>query len=141
MNGHPQMPVPRGELSPQQLADRIRRWAESQGYGCQLGPHASEFGTVRVTEVLSAGKTGRTCHRAGPAIAIGRTGCDMNFPADGLMGAKHTEVRLSEDGAATLVDLGQGSGVFIRVRAQSQLDLHAGDILMMGDQQLRVEVG
>ncbi len=50
MNGHPLLPVPRGELSPQQLTDRIRRWAESQGHAYQLGPHASEFGIVRVSD-------------------------------------------------------------------------------------------
>jgi hypothetical protein len=50
MASHPQMPVPPGELSPQQLASRIRRWAESYGYGFHLGPHASEFGTVRVSD-------------------------------------------------------------------------------------------
>ena len=50
MNGHPQMPVPGGELSPQQLASRIHRWADSQGYGYQLGPHTSEFGIVRVSD-------------------------------------------------------------------------------------------
>jgi hypothetical protein len=46
----PKMPVPPGELSPQQLADRIRDWAASQGYRYSLGPHASEFGTVRVSD-------------------------------------------------------------------------------------------
>jgi hypothetical protein len=44
------MPVPRGELTPQQLADRIRRWAEGLGYAYQLRPHSSEFGTVRVDD-------------------------------------------------------------------------------------------
>ncbi len=96
---------------------------------------------MRVTEVLGGGKTGRTCHRSGPVIAIGRSGCDMNFPADGLLAARHAEIRLGDDGAATLVDLGQGSsGVFIRVRAQAQHDLQAGDVLMVGAQLLRLEV-
>jgi hypothetical protein len=97
---------------------------------------------VRVSEVLAGGKTGRTCHRTGPIIAIGRTGCDMNFPADSLMAAKHAEIRLGEDGSAALFDLGAGpSGVFVRVRAQGQQDLIGGDIVMLGDQLLRVEVG
>ncbi|TMA22207.1 MAG: FHA domain-containing protein, partial [Deltaproteobacteria bacterium] len=107
-----------------------------------LGAPRPQGNAVRVSEILAGGKTGRTCNRAGPVIAIGRTGCDMNFPSDALMAAKHTEVRISEDGTATLVDLGAGpSGVFVRVRAQSQHDLQGGDIVMVGDQILRVEVG
>jgi hypothetical protein len=50
MADHPKMPVPAQELTPQQLADRIRRWAESQEYEYQLGPHATEFGIVRVID-------------------------------------------------------------------------------------------
>ena len=66
----------------------------------------------------------------------------MNFPADSLLAAKHAEIRLAADGSATLADLGQGpAGVFLRVRAQQPVDLQAGDIVRVGDQQLRVEVG
>jgi len=107
-----------------------------------LGAPRPQGSAVRVCEVLGAGKLGRTCHRAGPAIAIGRTGCDMNFPSDSLLAARHAEVRIGDDGAATLVDLGQGpSGVFLRVRSQGQQDLQAGDVLQIGDQQLRIEMG
>ena len=96
----------------------------------------------RVTEVLLGAKTGRTCHRAPPAVSIGRTGCDMNFGDDPLLAARHAEVRLAEDGAATLVDLGEGaSGVFLRIRAQQPVGLQAGDVVRIGDQRLRVEVG
>jgi hypothetical protein len=106
-----------------------------------LGAPRPQGNAVRICEVLGAGKTGRTCHRAGPVIAIGRTGCDMNFPADNLLAARHAEIRLGDDGSATLVDLGQPSGVFVRVRTQTQLVLQAGDVLQIGEQQLRVEVG
>ncbi len=98
--------------------------------------------SVRVTEVVAGGKTGRTCHRSGPTISIGRTGCDMNFPADSLLGARHAELRLGEDGTVSLIDLGQGpSGVFLRVRARGTQELRAGDVLRVGDQELRVEIG
>lgn len=114
---------------------------DGQGETPFLGAPRPQAAAVRVTEVLAGGRTGRTCHRAGPIIAIGRTGCDMNFPTDGVLAARHAEVRLGDDGGATLVDLGQGpSGVFIRVRAQSQHDLQAGDVLQIGEQLLRVEV-
>ena len=107
-----------------------------------LGAPRPQPSAVRVSEVLLAGKTGRTCHRTGPVVAIGRTGCDLNFPADALLAARHAEIRIGEDGSAALVDLGAGpSGVFVRVRAQAQHALQAGDILQIGEQLLRLEVG
>jgi ribosomal protein L40E len=104
-----------------------------------LGAPRPQGACVRVSEVLAGGHTGRTCHRAGPIIAIGKTGCDLNFPADSLLAARHVEIRLGEDGSATLVDLAQApSGVLLRIRAESPLQ--AGDIVQVGEQQLRVEL-
>jgi hypothetical protein len=107
-----------------------------------LGAPRPQANAVRIVEVLSGGKTGRTCHRSGPVISIGRTGCDMNFPSDGQLAARHAEIRIGDDGSATLADLGQGpSGVWLRVRAQEEHALQAGDLLQIGEQQLRVDVG
>jgi hypothetical protein len=44
------MPVPAGELTPEELCECVRQWAESQGYEFELGPHASEFGKIRVRD-------------------------------------------------------------------------------------------
>jgi len=105
-----------------------------------LGGSRPEGPVVRVTEVLAGAKTGRTCHRAG-TLAIGRTGCDMNFPGDALLGAKHAEVRIADDGSASVADLGQApSGIFLRVRPQQPVELQAGDVVRVGEQQLRLEV-
>jgi ribosomal protein L40E len=112
---------------------------EPDGETPMLGAPRPQGSCVRVSEVLAGGRTGRTCHRAGPVIAIGKTGCDLNFPADSLLAARHAEIRLAEDGAATLVDLGQApSGVLLRVRGEAALQ--AGDIVQLGEQQLRVEL-
>jgi len=105
-----------------------------------LGAPRAQGTVVRVTEVLAGAKTGRTCYRAG-TISIGRAGCDMNFGSDSLLGAKHAEVRVGEDGTGSLVDLAQEPcGVFLRVRAQEPVELQAGDVLRIGEQQLRVEL-
>ena len=107
-----------------------------------LGAPRPLAAAVRVSEVLSGGNTGRTCHRSGPVIAIGRTGCDLNFPADALLAARHAEIRIAEDGSAALVDLGAGpSGAFVRLRTQAQHQLQAGDVLRIGEHLLRLEVG
>jgi pSer/pThr/pTyr-binding forkhead associated (FHA) protein/ribosomal protein L40E len=106
-----------------------------------LGAPRPQGAAFRVTEVLAGAKTGRTCHRSG-SISIGRTGCDMNFGSDALLAAKHAEVRIGEDGSAIVVDLGEApGGVFLRVRAQQPVDLQPGDVVRVGEQQLRVELG
>ena len=107
-----------------------------------LGSPRPRGTVVRVTEILRGGKTGRTCFRAGPAIAVGRTGCDLNFASDAQLAPRHAEVRLAPDGSATLVDLEAApSGVFLRLRPQQSLELQAGDVLQLGDQVLRLDVG
>ena len=51
-------------------------------------------------------------------------------------------MRLAPDGSATLVDLEAApSGVFLRLRPQQSLELQAGDVLQLGDQVLRLDVG
>jgi ribosomal protein L40E len=107
-----------------------------------LGSPRPQGTVVQVTEVLRGGKTGRTCFRAGPAIAVGRTGCDLNFASDAQLAPRHAEVRIAPDGSATLVDLDAApSGVFLRLRPQQSLELQAGDVLQVGDQVLRLDVG
>ena len=96
---------------------------------------------VRITEVLAGARTGRTCYRSSPSITIGRAGCDLNFPSDPLLAPRHVEIRIGEDGSAMLVDASEdGSGVFLRVRAQQPVELQAGDVVRVGQQQLRLEI-
>jgi ribosomal protein L40E len=104
-----------------------------------LGAPRAQGTVVRVAEVLAGAKTGRVCYRAG-SISIGRAGCDMNFGSDARLGAKHAEVRVNDDGTASLLDVAQEpTGVFLRVRAQEPVELQAGDVLRIGEQQLRIE--
>jgi hypothetical protein len=50
MASRPKMPVPAGEMTRQELADRIRDWAVGQGYDFALKGHASEFGKAIVRD-------------------------------------------------------------------------------------------
>ena len=107
-----------------------------------LGSPRPQGTVLRVTEILRGGKTGRTCFRAGPAIAVGRTGCDLNFSSDAQLAPRHAEVRIAPDGSVALVDLeASPGGVFLRLRPQQSVELQAGDVLQLGDQVLRLEVG
>jgi pSer/pThr/pTyr-binding forkhead associated (FHA) protein len=106
-----------------------------------LGAPRPEGAVVRVTELLCGGKIGRICFRAGSTISVGRTGCDLNFPADAQLAARHAELRIAADGSAVLVDLNAApGGVFLRLRPQQSIELQPGDVLQLGDQQLRIEV-
>jgi hypothetical protein len=105
-----------------------------------LGAPRPQGSAFRVVEVLAGGRTGRTCHRGGPTIAVGRSGCEMNFPSDAQLATRHAEIRIAEDGSAELLDAGHGAaGVFLRVRPRQHVDLAGGDMLRLGDQLLRVE--
>ncbi len=107
-----------------------------------IGAPRPQGPAVRVVEVLAGGRTGRTCHRSGPSIAVGRSGCEINFPSDAQLATRHAEIRIAEGGAAELVDPGQSpAGVFLRVRARQHVDLRGGDMLRVGEQLLRVEAG
>lgn len=75
-------------------------------------------------------------------ISIGKTGCDLNFPADTLLGPRHAELHLGEGGEVSLHDLGAApGGVLVRLRPQAVQELAAGDVLQLGEQVLRVDVG
>ena len=105
-----------------------------------LGAPRPRGTVVRVSEVLRGGKTGRICFRTGP-ISVGRTGCDLSFPSDAQLAPRHAELRIGPDGSAVLVDLNASpGGVFLRLRPQQSIELQPGDVLQLGDQQLRLEV-
>jgi pSer/pThr/pTyr-binding forkhead associated (FHA) protein len=95
---------------------------------------------IRVTEILRGGSTGRICYRKGPVISIGRSGCDLNFPTDQRISAKHAEIRIAPDGTTMLADLGTArSGVLVRLRRNEVRQLFDGDALQVGGELLRVK--
>ena len=76
--------------------------------------------------------------RAGPVVSVGQLGCDINFPDDNRLSARHLELQLKPSGLE-LVDLGAPGGVFLRVRAP--VALQSGDELLLGEEVFRVEMG
>ena len=48
MADRPKLPVPPGEMAPQDLCDRILEWAQRMGFGFSQSPHASEYAKVLV---------------------------------------------------------------------------------------------
>jgi ribosomal protein L40E len=107
-----------------------------------LGAPRPQGALWRVTEVLQGGGEGRVCLRPGPVISLGKTGCDLSFPADAKLSARHAEIRVAADGSVALHDLGAApDGVFLRLREKAAQELRQDDVLLVGDQQLRVKVG
>jgi pSer/pThr/pTyr-binding forkhead associated (FHA) protein len=105
-----------------------------------LGAARPQEPSIRVTEVLRGGSTGRICHRKGPVISIGRSGCDLNFPTDQRISARHAEIRIAPDGTTMLADLGTArSGVLLRLRRNEVRQLFDGDALQIGGELLRVK--
>jgi len=67
------------------------------------------------------------------SLTIGRSGCDICFPADGLMSSKHIRISLKQmkhqTWAWVIDDLDSKNGLFIR---QLEIDLNAGNEFLMG---------
>ena len=75
--------------------------------------------------------------RAQRLLTIGRTQCDVNFDGDGFVSERHAQ--LTHEGThLTLEDLGSRNGTYVRARVASKL-VH-GDLLLLGDQVLRIEL-
>ena len=75
--------------------------------------------------------------RAQRLLTIGRVHCDVNFPVDGFVSERHAQLT-NEGSHVVLEDLKSRNGTYVRVREPKKL-LH-GDLLLVGDQVLRVEL-
>jgi len=105
-----------------------------------LGAARPDGPALRLTELLRGGGTGRICYRRAPVISIGRSGCDLNFPTDQRISAKHADLRVGKDGTVLLADLGSArSGVLIRLRPNEATQVFDGDVLQLGAVLLRVK--
>ncbi len=90
-----------------------------------------------VEEILLGGRPGRAMITGGPILTIGQTKCDLSFPADDGMAARHCELSPMPTGAM-IRDLSGGLGTYIRVT--NERPLKAGDRLRIGQQTLQVEL-
>jgi pSer/pThr/pTyr-binding forkhead associated (FHA) protein len=125
------------------VGERLLRFGGVQALAPALTPprHGSPRAAERMLvleEVLEGGGTGRVCRRAGPIVTIGRSGCDLNFPSDGFVSARHAELSLAGE-TAFLRDLGSANGSFVRVPSRTERTLVHGDYLLLGRELLRVE--
>jgi pSer/pThr/pTyr-binding forkhead associated (FHA) protein len=67
---------------------------------------------------------------------VGRGTGDVSFPSDGYVSSKHATITVS-DGQLAVRDLGSANGTFVRINGTAAVN--AGDLLLVGEQILRVD--
>ena len=92
--------------------------------------------TARVVQLLEGGGEGDVFPLKTGANMVGRGTGDVSFPGDGYVSSKHATITVSE-GALAVKDLGSANGTFVRVTGEAKVD--AGDLLLVGEQILRVD--
>jgi pSer/pThr/pTyr-binding forkhead associated (FHA) protein len=91
----------------------------------------------RIALVIGREETGNAFPIPESGIHLGRERGDVLFPEDGYVSGLHC--RLSWDGQRLfLTDLGSSNGSFVRIHGEA--DVHAGDVLLMGQQLFRVAI-
>ncbi len=93
--------------------------------------------TFRVVQILEGSGEGMVVNARENQVAIGREGCDMNYPNDAYISGTHLKVEAAS-GAFRLVDLGSKNGTYIKI--DKERELAHGDYLFLGRQLLRVEI-
>jgi pSer/pThr/pTyr-binding forkhead associated (FHA) protein len=109
----------------------------SDGETLAIGSPIKPTTPLVIERVCADARFNEVFHRPQRVLSIGRTQCDLNFPDDGFLSERH--IQLTREGEHVLLeDLGSRNGTF--VRAQTKRKLQHGDLLLLGDQVLRVEL-
>lgn len=92
----------------------------------------------RLIQLLSNGSWRDVRHLSGNEVVLGREEGDIVFRDDEFLSRRHAVLRW-QGGQCVLDDLKSSNGTFIRLRGPQPLE--HGDILRMGDQMFRIELG
>jgi pSer/pThr/pTyr-binding forkhead associated (FHA) protein len=100
----------------------------------RLGSPAKGY-VGRIALIIGRETTGNAYPVPETGIHMGRERGDVLFPEDGYVSGLHCRLSIT-NGHAFLTDLGSSNGSFIRLGGE--VELHDGDILLMGQQLFRV---
>ncbi len=89
-----------------------------------------------IVELKQDGSTGKIV-RVTKETLIGQADCDMSYPADTLLSARHASVAMRSD-KVVLKDLGSRNGTFVKQRKDTALA--TGDVFLVGRQLFRFSV-
>jgi hypothetical protein len=92
----------------------------------------------RLIQLLANGSWRDVRHLHGSEVILGREEGDIVFRDDEFLSRRHVALRW-QNGQCVLEDLKSSNGTFIRLRGPQPLE--HGDVLRMGDQMFRIELG
>ncbi len=92
----------------------------------------------RLRQITPSGVTRDMHHLSRSEVVLGREQGDIVFSEDEFMSRRHAQLSL-RGGRGRLEDLGSSNGTFIRLRGPQTLT--SGDLIRLGDELLRFELG
>jgi pSer/pThr/pTyr-binding forkhead associated (FHA) protein len=93
---------------------------------------------ARLRQITPAGVGRDVFHLTRPDMVLGREIGDIIFSEDEFMSRRHAQVSY-RNGRGHMEDLGSSNGTFLRLRGPH--GLAAGDLIRLGDELLRFEIG
>jgi pSer/pThr/pTyr-binding forkhead associated (FHA) protein len=93
---------------------------------------------ARLRQVTPAAITRDVFHLTRPDVVLGRETGDVVFSDDEFMSRRHAQIAF-RNGRGHLEDLGSSNGTFVRLRGPHALT--SGDLIRLGDELLRFELG
>jgi pSer/pThr/pTyr-binding forkhead associated (FHA) protein len=93
---------------------------------------------ARLRQITPAAVTRDVFHLTRPDIVLGRETADLVFSDDEFMSRRHAQISF-RNGRGHLEDLGSSNGTFLRLRGPH--GLISGDLIRLGDELLRFEIG
>jgi pSer/pThr/pTyr-binding forkhead associated (FHA) protein len=117
-------------------AERVLRPAIEHGMVVFGTPVRPPWGRLR--QLTPAGLTRDVYHLTRPDQILGRETGDIVFSEDEFMSRRHAQISY-RNGRGRLEDLGSSNGTFLRLRGPH--GLMPGDLIRLGDELLRFEVG
>ena len=99
-------------------------------------PAAAAWGRMRQMTASGVGRD--LIHLARPEVTLGREQADIVFADDEFLSRRHARVSL-QAGRPILADLDSSNGTYVRLRSPQVLV--PGDMIRLGDQLLRFELG
>jgi pSer/pThr/pTyr-binding forkhead associated (FHA) protein len=93
---------------------------------------------ARLKQITPAGVGRDIFHLTRPDIVLGREIGDIIFSEDEFMSRRHAQISY-RNGRGHIEDLGSSNGTFLRLRGPHGLS--SGDLIRLGDELLRFEIG
>ena len=91
---------------------------------------------ARAVQLLEGGGEGDIYPLKAGDNTVGRGAGDLSFPGDGYVSSRHAVLSV-QDGALSVKDLGSANGTFVRISEAAKLN--SGDLLLVGEQILRID--